>query len=365
MKSLLKKIISRKVIDSIRHGLSKFDQKIIPFFAFHPILSSFYYSFFSRQFSREHQSVLKGRIAYKQSLFNIDNTSILLRRNTHRLEKGLIMQPRRDMFASAYIEETVDCYVRCVNAGSLCDSELKWATDVLSAYFSAVVASPSIKQLQTKFEASQAKVFDRTANDITCSNKQFIPYQESERYVSSITTEQLKALFVQRRSVRWYKQNSIDIALINKAVSLAALAPSACNRQPFEFCYLTGKDAVNIAKLAMGTTGFAENIPALFVVVGDLGAYPAERDKHVIYIDASLAAMQLMLALETLGLSTCPINWPDIEFREVVMAKKLRLETHQRPIMLLSVGYADNEGLIPYSQKKSSKQLLREIKLND
>jgi len=29
-----------------------------------------------------------------------------------------------------------------------------------------------------------------------------------------------------------------------------------------------------------------------------------------------LAAMQLMLAFETLGLSTCSINWPDIEIAE-------------------------------------------------
>lgn len=365
MKSLLKKIINRKIIAKVRSVLSQFDQKIIPFFACHPILSSFYYSFFSRQFSREHQAVLKGRIAYNQSLLNIENTSVLLRRNTHRLEKGLIMRPRRDMFASAYIEETVDCYTRCVKAGTLCDSELKWATDVLMAYFSAVVVSPSIIALRTKFEKSQAKVFDKKTNDNIFSNEHFIPYQESKRDVSSITSEQLKGLFKQRRSVRWYKQSPIEIALIKKAVSLAALAPSACNRQPFEFHYLTGKDAVHIAKLAMGTAGFAENIPALFVAVGDLGAYPAERDKHVIYIDASLAAMQLMLALETLGLSSCPINWPDIEFREVIMAKKLKLGLHQRPIMLLSVGYADNEGLIPYSQKKSTKQLLKEVKLND
>ena len=51
-------------------------------------------------------------------------------------------------------------------------------------------------------------------------------------------------------------------------------------------------------------------------VVGNLAAYPLERDRHLIYIDSALASMQLMLAAETLGLSTCPINWPDVDFAE-------------------------------------------------
>ena len=114
------------------------------------------------------------------------------------------------------------------------------------------------------------------------------------------------------------------------------------------------------ASLAMGTVGFAENIPALAVVVGDLSCYQEYRDRHLIYIDASLAAMQFMLALETLGLSTCPINWPDIEVREQKMQKLLNLPAFQRPVMLIAIGYADPEALIAYSQKKDVEQLIRE-----
>ena len=78
-----------------------------------------------------------------------------------------------------------------------------------------------------------------------------------------------------------------------------------------------------------------------------------------VYIDASLAAMQLMLALETLGLSSCPVNWPDIESFEVKMEKKLGLTKNLRPIILLPVGYADLTGLIPSSSKKSSSEFQR------
>ena len=365
MKSFLKKIVSRTIIDKIQSFLSKLDNFVIPFFASHAMLSSLYYFFFSREFGREHQSVLKGRIAYKQSLDDINNSSVLLRRNTHRLEKGLIMRPSRDMFASAYIVETVDCYIKCMKAETLCAEELKWATDVLSKYFSVVIDSAKIVTLRNQFEKAKMDVCDENIIEDKNSkyNEKYIPYQQGKRERTTVNTAQLESLFIQRRSVRWYRQMPVELELIEQAISLASLAPSACNRQPFEFYYLTGKDAVTIAKLAMGTAGFADNIPALFVVVGDLSAYPAERDKHVIYIDASLAAMQLMLALETLGLSSCPINWPDINFREKSISEKLNLALFQRPVMLMSVGYACDEGMIPFSQKKQVKQLLKELKL--
>ena len=354
MKRQLKKIINPRYVQKFRLLLESVDNSIIPFFARSRFLSSVYYCLFNQQFSREHQAVLKGRIAYQRSLTIIKKSSVLLRRNTHRLEKGLIMQPPRDLFATAYIAETVQCYIKCTQQSSICSQELKWATDVLTEYFSVIKPNKDISVLQKEFEQISLQSTNQT---------RFIPYQQSTRTPLLISDSQLEQLFIYRRSVRWYAKKTVNKALVNRAVSLASLAPSACNRQPFEFYYLQGDDAVTIAKYAMGTSGFADNVPALFVVVGDLAAYPAERDKHVIYIDAALASMQLMLSLETLGLSSCPINWPDIEFREQLIAKQLKLAVWQRPIMLISTGYAAEECKIAYSQKKNAKQLLKEVKL--
>jgi nitroreductase len=69
-------------------------------------------------------------------------------------------------------------------------------------------------------------------------------------------------------------------------------------------------------------------------------------------VDASLAVMPFMMALETLGLSSSPINWPDFEPLERKMQKTLHLEDDERVIMLIAVGYADPEGLVAFSQKK-------------
>ncbi|WP_245961403.1 nitroreductase family protein [Thalassotalea euphylliae] len=264
------------------------------------------------------------------------------------------MQPRREVFAEAYIGETIDCFQNCLQSTEMCKDELKWAQDVLVKYFEVVGSSSVLDRARSQFEQLTLMSFDLDADSL--------PYQHNQRVKSPITQQQLESLFKQRRSVRWYENKPVELDKLQQAIEMASQAPSACNRQPFQFYTTVDQSkAAELSSIAMGTTGFADNIPALIVVVGDLSSYPAERDRHVIYIDGGLASMQLMLALETIGLSSCPINWPDIEVCEVKLAKKLNLPAHLRPIMMIAIGYAQSEGQIPYSQKKSAQLLLKEI----
>ncbi|WP_229711104.1 nitroreductase family protein [Agarivorans gilvus] len=267
------------------------------------------------------------------------------------------MQPRREVFGLAFIQETVACYKRCVNGDNVNQQELKWAHDVLSKYFLAVAAGKS-----EVVDGARAMFNDIAAKYST--EKEFSPYSYQSLEKASVSFEQFKQLCVQRRSVRWFKDQPVPRELINQALSAATLAPSACNRQPFEFFVFDKvEEAREIGAIPMGTAGFSHNFQCVLVVVGDLAAYPYERDRHVIYIDGSLASMQLMLALETLGLSSCVINWPDVENLEREMSKKLSLKANQRPLMVLSIGYADDKGMIPYSQKKDVNELVKEVSL--
>jgi nitroreductase len=280
-------------------------------------------------------------------------SSPLLRRNVHRLEKGLVMQPRQPVFAEDYIEQTVAELARLGLTGGLDPVEEKWATDVLADYFKVVTDSAAIARARSRF----AEIAARTSQG---QGPASTPRARAEGTKSAVSYEQFLALCRQRRSVRWFEQRPVPRELVVRALDAAAQAPSACNRQPFLFRYFgSPDDAQRIAGIAMGTTGYAQNVPALVVLLGDLSCYPEERDRHVVYIDASLAAMQFMLALETLGLASCPINWPDVEKLEREMAAALGLPWHLRPVMLIALGYPDPQGGIPFSAKKSSESLLK------
>lgn len=363
MKKIIKKLLPRTITDSIKNTVDLLGHKTVKTASKTKISSNIYY-LFNNKFTAEHQSVLKGKAAYHASLLEISTSCALLRRNIHRIEKGLIMRPRRSIFGESFIDETVNCYMHAIISTQLIVTEKKWATDVLDEYFKVVDTTIIIEQAKKNYLKTRKELSGNfnIAAEFPSDDESFKPYPYSNLPSTNISFSEIKQLFIKRRSVRWYQDKPVPFNLVQKAANIASFAPSACNRQPYRFMFCDEKvKTFEIAKCAMGTVGFAENLPAIIVIVGDLSAYPAERDRHLIYIDGSLAAMQLMLALETLGISTCSINWPDIASREHKIRKIIELKDYERIVMLLAVGYADSTGGIPYSQKKENNLILEDI----
>lgn len=319
------------------------------------VLSSFYYFAFSRRFDLEHRSVIAGRLVFLKNRRRPDGRSnALLRRNIHRLEKGISMRPRRTIFALDFIVPTVDIYCSIAQiSGHQPNRELLWARDVLQVYFDLCGQHPQIVSVYERFlsiKLSDKEQADDVFPYITGSRA---PYAHESVPASTVTYQNLLALAQRRRSVRWFAPQMPERELVDKAISLGSLAPTACNRLPYRYEVLDDPALViQAARLAGGTGGFAEQIPMLIVLIGNLGAYFHERDRHLIYIDGSLSAMSTVFALETLGLSSCCINWSDVPDREEGMKNLLSLGDHERPIMLIAVGYADPIGVVPYSSKK-------------
>lgn len=326
-----------------------------------------FYTFFSRAFWREQEAFLAGKMRYAQDLKNPSESTALLRRNTHRIEKGLLMRPRRIPFASDYIDETMSCYesVCSKNGNSTTHekSEFKWATDVLTDYLQLMPDDDRFNGLRERMNASLASV------DICLktgeSEVKYVPYKRNLAEPPSIDFESLHKLAWRRRSVRWFQQKKVPRELIDKAITVASLSPSACNRQPFVFRIADDPDLVKkVVSIPFGLAGYGHNVPAIAVIVGQQRCYFDERDRHLIYIDGSLAAMSFVYALETLGLSSCCVNWPDLADREEKMSALLKLDKDERPIMLVAFGYADREGMVAYSQKKSL-DIIRRYNIGD
>jgi nitroreductase len=354
-----------KFLRSFKSALKQFVKNKLPNYLYKSSwLSSLYYFLFDSAFRREHQAVLAGKVKHLKETEVTKENYFLMVRNTHRLEKGLLMIPRRPVFAADYIEETITCFeaIWKLHDKGTANPQMKWFHDVIAEYFAHVGSNdPRIKLLGDRFNniisAGDGYILEASIN-------KSIPYRRLEDNRSTISYDEFFKLTKQRRSVRWFLDKRVPHELIDKAVLAANQSPSACNRQPFEFRIIDDPEFVKRAiKLPMGTTGYGHSVPVMIVIVGNLDAYFDERDRHVIYIDASLASMSLMLALETLGLSSCAINWPDIEDREQKMAKFLSLEAHQRPIMCLGLGYPDPDGSVAFSEKRTLNQI-RKYNLN-
>jgi nitroreductase len=319
--------------------------------------SGFYYFIINRSFDREHLGVAAGKARFARDLAECSRSSYRLRRNIHRLEKGIIMPNRRAIFARDYIRQTIEDFERIVSSyavGSTAGPEITWAHDVLSEYFRVVdLSEERIKACYERFLISSDR-FKKCDRGATSRSAPFVR-DLSKRPVD---VEQLAALSVRRRSVRSYADKPVSRELVDKALEVAAQAPSACNRQPFLFRLYDDRDLVRkILALPAGTKGFSNGVPCVAVVVGRLRAYPLERDRHIIYIDGSLAAMSFMFALETMGLSSCAINWADEEPAETRMKKLLKLDDDERVIMLIAYGWPDASAAVPYSAKRELDEL--------
>lgn len=343
-------IAFKKLIKQLIHKLQKCCWPVAVKSRF---LTRVYYCFFDRAFAYEQQALLKAKLSYFAKKGIQNGSSSLLRRNIHRLEKGLIMEPRRDVFALDYIQETVDVYAKASKVKDFSINELTWAFSVLKAYFDSInLPNDTVKKAQQTFLSVEPLGKD--------SSK---PYISDSRESHDVSFDSLFALSQARRSTRWFLDKPVELEKLEKIVSVASQAPSACNRQPFEFMVVEGDSfRKKIAKLPGGTVGFSDNIPCLIAVVGDQSYYPMDRDRHVIYIDSGLASMQLMLAAETLGLSTCAINWPELAKLDEKVSRLFKLPQYKRVVMFIAIGYAKPLGGIPYSEKKSADQLIRIIK---
>ena len=335
-----------KARDSVRKLMLQVASRNAPF-------AMVYYGFINREFLREEMAVAAGQLHYAKLIATGAANFYQLRRNIHRIEKGLIMRPRRNLFAAEYITETIELYTTAVAA---CDDtnkgEVIWAHDVLTEYFNAVDRNHPVLEAAYRRFSCLANFSDGGRN------VRSVPYARDLSSPSPVRYADFLALSQRRRSVRWFRDEPVPRQLIEMALEAAAQAPTACNRQPVVFRIFDDRELTQkVGSIPMGTKGFSDQIPVLAVLVGQLRAYPYERDRHAIYVDGALSAMSFIYALETLGLSSCVINWPDQEPHETRMRQTLGLADDERVILLIALGWPDESGMVPFSAKRNVNQL--------
>ena len=316
-----------------------------------PGFARVFYGILSTRFSAEQRYVATGIRAHLAAPSE-STLKYRLRRHVHRLEKGLAMRDRRAVFGLDYIELLMNDLTSLSNLqpryGSTEAGEVRWYLDVLARYFT-MCDSGHPRFLAAKRRLQDLEPYWNERPGLLSS-----PYAAGQRKACAVEFDDLYALTQRRRSVRWFLPEKVSRADLDKAIAAAIQSPSACNRQSVRIrIYDLPEDARRIASLAPGAAGLYPNFPALAVLTGDLSAYAHERDRHAIYVDGGMKAMSLMLALETLQLSSCALNWPDNGRLDAKAAAELGLVPHERIVLMIAIGKPDPDGLIPYSFKSS------------
>ncbi|MCW8832552.1 MAG: nitroreductase family protein [Colwellia sp.] len=308
----------------------------------------------SKEYFLEHQGFTKSALKYERSLRKKESNTYFIRRNIHRIEKGLTMRPLRKEFALRFILQTVKAFSSYVDYKKDTDgSELCWAISVLHSYF-----------LNTESDDHRYKEAELLFNSVKQKINSEINNKAPElplTYKNNITEDEKNSFFKvlnNRKSVRWFKKSQIELAKLNKALECASLAPSSCNRQPYRYVILNEpRQAARIASISAGTVGWFENVNCIAVLVADQSAFSNIANRHSIYVDSTLSVMPFILSLETQGLSTCIINWADIPQKEKNMGELLHLKENERVILSIAIGYAEDNILVPFSKRKYTNEI--------
>lgn len=171
--------------------------------------------------------------------------------------------------------------------------------------------------------------------------------------------ESFRRLCEVRRSVRDFSDEAVSLEMINRAVELAQMSPSACNRQPSKVYAVTTSDLrSSLLSLQNGNAGFGHLAPVLLVVTATSSSCFNAIERAVPYVDGGLFSMSLLYALQAEGLVSCCLNWCVPPAIDVEAHSILDIPLSERIVMLILAGHPVAEIVYARSQRKNLSSVL-------
>ncbi|MFG6417033.1 nitroreductase family protein [Roseateles sp. DC23W] len=277
----------------------------------------------------------------------------------HKLEKGLVMPGKPRLFGTDPVRATMALMRRWEAAGHpTSDPIYRGACATVSCYRAGL----------------QARGLERESPALAQIDK-FLSERQSTLAVDPMTTpvplaapgtaaagswQAFEALSVARRSVRDFSSQTVPAELVQEAVRVAALSPSACNRQPNKVVLIEGREEIDRAlAFQNGNRGFGHKVPLLAVLVVDSTGYFDGSERNQAYVDGGLFAMSLMFALRALGLGSCSLNWCVTPATDRAFRKLGHVKDQETIMMMLAIGYPPEAVTVPLSPRRHADDVIR------
>jgi nitroreductase len=150
-----------------------------------------------------------------------------------------------------------------------------------------------------------------------------------------------------RQSVRKYSVKKVEPEKIERCIEAARIAPSACNAQPWKYIVIDNPEIKN--KIANATydaimsfNKFVPQAPVIVALITEKPNFTSQiggwlKNKEFNLIDVGITAVNFCLQATEEGLGTCMLGW----FNEKKVIQVLEIPKNKRPVLLISVGYAE------------------------
>ncbi|OGS43119.1 MAG: nitroreductase [Euryarchaeota archaeon RBG_13_57_23] len=147
-----------------------------------------------------------------------------------------------------------------------------------------------------------------------------------------------------RTSIRVFRQDPVDDEIVNEALRLANLAPSAGNLQARDFFVVRDLKTKKALMEAALDQDFVKTAPVDIVCCANLERiqHYGERGRSLYCLQDVAAAIQNMtLYLHSIGLGSVWVG----AFNEEKAREALNLPDHLRPVAIISIGYPGEKGI--------------------
>ena len=150
-----------------------------------------------------------------------------------------------------------------------------------------------------------------------------------------------------RRSVRRWTDDPVDMDEINKIIDLAKWAPSSCNRQQWQVLLLKDQNDIRFIT-EFSSSQFYKNVPLVMVVIMNTTMY-GDYERHYAYLDGAAFIQNLLLGLHAMNYGACWIGfakWNSYNdsigvepAKRDEFYKRFNLDSVQVPISIIPVGH--------------------------
>ena len=182
-----------------------------------------------------------------------------------------------------------------------------------------------------------------------------------EEYIR-LSTGNVETSISSRYSLRQFSETPINEEIITRALEIAQKTPSVCNRQSWETYWAKSTHAMRtVRRLQSGNRGFGDEVDSFLIVTTDLSCFFGIEERNQSFIDGGLYAMNLMMALHSQGIGTCPLNWST----KVSIDRKLRVELkiphHMNIIAVIAIGNLPDTFTVAKSARKPVSEVLKVV----
>jgi nitroreductase len=145
-----------------------------------------------------------------------------------------------------------------------------------------------------------------------------------------------------RRSIRKYKSDPVPEELVEILLKAGMAAPSAMNKQPWEFIVIKNEETLAQIREKMP---YAPHVaPLAIVTCANMKKRQTKIEADGFWVeDCSAATQNMLLAANGVGLSTVWVGvYPAASFVKT-MSELLDLPEHVIPVSMILVGYGEKE----------------------